>query len=138
MSEQVMISRELLERINQYYMDGMSIYGELEELRLAITATTRPAGEVPDDFNCDSKPLQHLLNATAMMIETPCQDSATYWAACLAEVEHLLALQARAVVMPERIRCDNYTKVDIGSKNFKAGFNFALDEVARLNGKGGV
>jgi hypothetical protein len=45
------------------------------------------------------------------------------------------ALQARAVVMPDRIRCDNYTKVDIGSKNFKAGFNFALDEVARLNGK---
>ena len=37
------------------------------------------------------------------------------------------------IVMPERAVCDTYTPVDIGSKNFKAGFNFGLSEVDRLN-----
>lgn len=53
---------------------------------------------VPEEFICDSKPLQDLLNATALLLETPCQDSATYWAAMLANVEALLKPISAGVV----------------------------------------
>jgi len=52
--------------------------------------------------------------------------------------EGVAALQARAVVMPERMKTEPFTTIDRGSKNYKAGWNGCLNEVARLNGKGGV
>jgi hypothetical protein len=51
---------------------------------------TQSAG-VPEEFICESKPLERLLNATAMLLETPSHDSASYWAGCLADVEAMLA-----------------------------------------------
>lgn len=70
---------------------GMGYSNVTMALSALAEALAKPAVTVPDDFCCDSKPLERLLNATALMLETPCQDSATYWAACLAEVEQLLA-----------------------------------------------
>lgn len=70
---------------------GMGYANVTMALSALAEALAKPAVTVPDDFCCDSKPLERLLNATALMLETPCQDSATYWAACLAEVEQLLA-----------------------------------------------
>ena len=86
--------------------DASGYYFELEEFDLFIerlmsevarlNAATVQKASVPDDFVCDSKPLQELLNATAMLLETPCPDSATYWAAQLASVEQLLAAPSPA------------------------------------------
>ena len=39
-----------------------------------------------------------------------------------------------AVVMPDRMKVEPFTTIDRGSKNYKAGYNAALAEVARLNG----
>ena len=41
---------------------------------------------------------------------------------------------AVAVVMPDRMKVEPFTTIDRGSKNYKAGYNAALAEVARLNG----
>lgn len=39
-----------------------------------------------------------------------------------------------AVVMPERMKVEPFTTIDRGSKNYKAGYNEAIVEVAKLNG----
>lgn len=39
-----------------------------------------------------------------------------------------------AVVMPERMKTEPFTTIDRGSKNYKAGYNAAIAEVAKLNG----
>lgn len=39
-----------------------------------------------------------------------------------------------AVVMPDRMKVEPFTTIDRGSKNYKAGYNAAIAEVARLNG----
>lgn len=39
-----------------------------------------------------------------------------------------------AVVMPERMKVEPFTTIDRGSKNYKAGYNAAIVEVAKLNG----
>ncbi|MBO6278742.1 MAG: hypothetical protein J6N20_15200 [Pseudomonas sp.] len=44
------------------------------------------------------------------------------------------ATVAVAVVMPDRMKAEPFTTIDRGSKNYKAGYNAALAEVARLNG----
>lgn len=38
-----------------------------------------------------------------------------------------------AVVLPDRLKTEPFTTIDRGSKNYKAGYNAALAEVARLN-----
>lgn len=38
------------------------------------------------------------------------------------------------MVMPDRMEVEPFTTIDRGSKNYKAGYNAALAEVARLNG----
>ena len=38
-----------------------------------------------------------------------------------------------AVAMPDRLKAEPFTTIDRGSKNYKAGYNAALAEVARLN-----
>ena len=37
------------------------------------------------------------------------------------------------MVMPDRMKVEPFTTIDRGSKNYKAGYNAALAEVARLN-----
>lgn len=44
------------------------------------------------------------------------------------------ATVAVAVVMPDRMKVDPFTTIDRGSKNYKAGYNAAIAEVAKLNG----
>ena len=39
-----------------------------------------------------------------------------------------------AVVMPERMKVEPFTTIDRGSKSYKAGYNAAISEVAKLNG----
>ena len=39
-----------------------------------------------------------------------------------------------AVVMPDRMKVEPFTTIDRGSKNYKAGYNAAIAEVAKLNG----
>lgn len=46
---------------------------------------------VPDTFSHDNKPLERLLNATALLVEAPCADSGVYFAACLADVDAMLS-----------------------------------------------
>lgn len=41
---------------------------------------------------------------------------------------------ALVMVMPDRMEVEPFTTIDRGSKNYKAGYNAALAEVARLNG----
>ena len=41
---------------------------------------------------------------------------------------------AVAVVMPDRMKVEPFTTIDRGSKNYKAGYNAAIAEVAKLNG----
>ena len=41
---------------------------------------------------------------------------------------------AEMMVMPDRMKVEPFTTIDRGSKNYKAGYNAALSEVARLNG----
>ena len=38
------------------------------------------------------------------------------------------------MVMPERMKTEPFTTIDLGSKNYKAGYNAAIAEVAKLNG----
>ena len=38
------------------------------------------------------------------------------------------------VVMPERMKVEPFTTIDRGSKSYKAGYNAAISEVAKLNG----
>lgn len=76
------------------------VYAAAQEL-LGL-ARQNPA-QVPEAFVCDSKPLERRLNATAMVLETPCQDSATYWAACLADVEALLAFPVQPPQQTEQV-----------------------------------
>lgn len=38
-----------------------------------------------------------------------------------------------AVVIPDRMKVEPFTTIDRGSKNYKAGYNAAIAEVARLN-----
>ena len=44
------------------------------------------------------------------------------------------ATVAVAVVMPDRMKVEPFTTIDLGSKNYKAGYNAAIAEVAKLNG----
>ena len=44
------------------------------------------------------------------------------------------ATVAVAVVMPDRMKVEPFTTIDRGSKNYKAGYNAAIAEVAKLNG----
>lgn len=44
------------------------------------------------------------------------------------------ATVAVVMVMPDRMEVEPFTTIDRGSKNYKAGYNAALAEVARLNG----
>ena len=39
-----------------------------------------------------------------------------------------------AVVLPDRLKTEPFTTIDRGSKNYKAGYNAAIVEVAKLNG----
>ena len=39
-----------------------------------------------------------------------------------------------AVVLPDRLKTEPFTTIDRGSKNYKAGYNAAIAEVAKLNG----
>lgn len=39
-----------------------------------------------------------------------------------------------AVVIPERMKTEPFTTINRGSKNYKAGYNAAIAEVAKLNG----
>ena len=39
-----------------------------------------------------------------------------------------------AVAMPDRMKVEPFTTIDRGSKNYKAGYNAAIAEVAKLNG----
>lgn len=73
----------------------------IEQSNKANQSSSHPV--LPDDFRCESKPLERLLNATALMLESPGQDSATLWAACLADVESELARKPPSmnVVVPE-------------------------------------
>ena len=41
---------------------------------------------------------------------------------------------AVVMVIPDRVEVEPFTTIDRGSKNYKAGYNAALAEVARLNG----
>ena len=66
-------------------------------------ARLNPPRPVPEEFYCESKPLQELLNATAMLLETPCADSATYWAAQLANVEAFLNPPGECVAVPREL-----------------------------------
>lgn len=43
------------------------------------------------------------------------------------------ATVAAVMVMPDRMKVEPFTTIDRGSKNYKAGYNAALAEVARLN-----
>lgn len=43
------------------------------------------------------------------------------------------ATVAVVMVMPDRMEVEPFTTIDRGSKNYKAGYNAALAEVARLN-----
>lgn len=44
------------------------------------------------------------------------------------------ATVAEVMVMPERMKTEPFTTIDRGSKNYKAGYNAAIAEVAKLNG----
>lgn len=44
------------------------------------------------------------------------------------------ATVAEVMVMPDRMKVEPFTTIDRGSKNYKAGYNAAIAEVARLNG----
>jgi len=39
-----------------------------------------------------------------------------------------------AVAIPERMKTEPFTTINRGSKNYKAGYNAAIAEVAKLNG----
>lgn len=41
---------------------------------------------------------------------------------------------AVVMVIPDRVKVEPFTTIDRGSKNYKAGYNAALSEVAKLNG----
>ncbi len=98
--------------LEQYLADGIKeTERELQETKALLLlanaeiATLKTKAVVPDEFVCDNKQLERLLNATAMILESPCPDSATYWAACLSEVEQLLAAspaQPQSAVMVPR------------------------------------
>ena len=44
------------------------------------------------------------------------------------------ATVAEVMVIPDRMKVEPFTTIDRGSKNYKAGYNAAIAEVARLNG----
>lgn len=44
------------------------------------------------------------------------------------------ATVAEVMVMPDRMKVEPFTTIDRGSKNYKAGYNAAIAEVAKLNG----
>lgn len=44
------------------------------------------------------------------------------------------ASAAEMMVMPDRMKVEPFTTIDRGSKNYKAGYNAAIAEVAKLNG----
>lgn len=44
------------------------------------------------------------------------------------------ATVAEVMVMPDRMKVEPFTTIDRGSKNYKAGYNAAISEVAKLNG----
>lgn len=44
------------------------------------------------------------------------------------------ATEAEVMVMPDRMKVEPFTTIDRGSKNYKAGYNAAIAEVASLKG----
>lgn len=44
------------------------------------------------------------------------------------------ATVAEVMVMPDRMKVEPFTTIDRGSKSYKAGYNAAIAEVAKLNG----
>lgn len=44
------------------------------------------------------------------------------------------AIVAEVMAMPDRMKVEPFTTIDRGSKNYKAGYNAAIAEVAKLNG----
>jgi hypothetical protein len=141
MSEQVMIDRELLERLSVPKPDAKgwttwhssTAYTAAKELRAVLDAqpvSAQPAGDLPTyhlqwreigESDWASRDLAWYQN---------CQKSAE------CDTRIVAALQSRAVVMPER-------KIESVRNGYRGlgraeGWNACLDEVARLNGKGGM
>jgi len=134
MSEQVMISRELLEQIAAEWEHDNDKYMLAKEIRSALSASAHPAGEVPEV-------VAYLCNGGTKLMHASDRKEAVWNAGRplmeVAQHTRIVAeLQARAVVLPER-RGLAYTDWRQWSEQ-DIGFNKALDEYARLNGKGGV
>lgn len=55
----------------------------------------QPVAVLDEPFAHDNKTIERLLNAAALLVETPCPDSGIYFAACLADMEELLAPPAQ-------------------------------------------
>jgi hypothetical protein len=146
MNEQVMISRELLERMRDLIyalahredsigQDACSVGGHFPEL-LAQPVSDQPAGEVPVQWtgNSDADLALILLDR----IDAPDDE------ARITQLEQIVmrmakSLQARAVLMPERkTKADYYVYIDEFANEAAAIANAVLDEVERLNGNGGV
>jgi hypothetical protein len=157
MSEQVMISRELLDLAAKAIEQKMCIQCEgvpccwtdgleaLAGIRAAqpVSAhpdhsvqhlnmvSAHPAGEVPEVVG-------YLLTKGNQLSRMPAGNQDRPLMTVAQHTRIIAALQARAVVMPERMKTQPFTTIDRGSKNYKAGWNGCLNELARLNGKGGV
>lgn len=156
MSEQVMISREacvialrLIHRELETLANGSAIERfktAKEEFAALLQSPTpaqpgsaQPAGEVPEVVGWrHSGDKTRLLCDLGKQRSIPGTIADEFTEPLMAVAQHtriVAALQARAVVMPER---ENRKPSSHDAMTRQEGWNDCLDEVARLNGKGGV
>ncbi len=147
MSDQVMIDRKILEGIRQRLisMGAIDDFGPelFQALNIRKPVSANPAGEVPEVV--DERALFDQWfrrdQLIADSIDTTFISAAFLpYRAWAARARIVAALQARAVVMPERMAAIPTVKgADLTAAQYACDwYNRALDEVARLNGKGGV
>jgi hypothetical protein len=151
MSEQVMISRELLERMRDLIyvlahsedsigQDACSVGGHFPEL-LAQPVSAQPAGEVLEVVVWRCKRLQ----GREWVYDYSRHKACVYCEELMTVAQHtriVAALQARAVVIPPAERCFELIQCAFGDYKLtsETGARVAtsaaliLDEVARLNG----
>lgn len=125
----VLIKRELLERL--YGVITQTLNLRITDVALVyelLTAPSQPAsahhaGEVPEVLLTALRQYRHNYGDNKLI---PGYD--------YEETNRIVAaLQARAVVMPERLKEDVNSNLE-----WSDGWNACIDEVARLNGKDGV
>ncbi|WP_305826890.1 hypothetical protein [Pseudomonas aeruginosa] len=83
------------------YGDDGTIVDDWKALKTIQRAALAQPSQAPDYFAHADKKLEALLNATALILESPGHDAAHYWAKCLREYDEAHAQVAQARHVPE-------------------------------------